>query len=207
MRILLIDDRHLVRQGVRSLLTALPAAEILEASNAAEALSQFRKGEPHVVVLSGALSGTSSTQLLRRLLKEPKPARVLILGQAPDALFAFRVLQAGACGFISTYASAGELVGAINRLSSGKKFVDKDVATVLAQKAVTGETDTLEKLSLRELEIIRLLGQGLSMKAIALHLGIAYKTVANACSALKSKLGVKRTADLIRIAIELESES
>lgn len=205
MRILLIDDQTLVRQGLRCLLASLPGAHVNEAATAAEGLASFRKAKPDVVILSNSLERTSGPEFLKRLLKEQPQARVLMLGHANDRLYAVRSLQAGARGFISRHASSSELIGAVQRLLEGRKYIDKEMAAVLVGKSLAGGKDVLDSLTMREIEIIRLLGQGKSMKAIATHLGIAYKTVANACSALKSKLALKRTADLIRLAIELET--
>ena len=204
MRILLIDDQNLVRQGLRCLLGAIPGAQVSEAASTSEGMAAFRKNRPDVVVLSNSIERSSGPEFLKRLRKEQAQVRVLILGQAADTLFAVRSIQAGARGFISRRASASELITAVQRLFEGRKYIDKDMATVLVGKRLAGGTDVLESLTMREIEIIRLLGQGKSMKAIATHLGIAYKTVANACSALKTKLAMKRTADLIRLAIELE---
>lgn len=204
MRILLIDDQTLVRQGLRCLLASMPGAQVSEAATAAEGLTSFRKARPDVVILSNSLERTSGPVFLKRLLKEQAQARVLILGHTNDTLYAVRSIQAGARGFISRHASSSELIAAVQRLLEGRKYIDKEMATVLVGKRLAGGHDVLESLTMREIEIIRLLGQGKSMKAIATHLGIAYKTVANACSALKTKLAMKRTADLIRLAIELE---
>lgn len=205
MRILLIDDQTLVRQGLRCLLGSMPGVQVSEAASASEGMASFRKSKPDVVILSNSLDRASGPEFLKRLLKEHAQARVLMLGQSTDTLYAVRSIQAGARGFISRRASSSELIAAVQRLFEGRKYIDKEMASILVSKRLAGGNDVLESLTMREIEIIRLLGQGKSMKAIATHLGVAYKTVANACSALKTKLSLKRTADLIRLSIELES--
>ena len=88
-------------------------------------------------------------------------------------------------------------------MAEGKRYVERDIATDLAVKQFSGDGDILERLTIREMEILRLLGEGKSLAAIASTLGVAYKTIANACSLMKNKLAVERTADLIRMALEM----
>jgi DNA-binding NarL/FixJ family response regulator len=204
MKILLVDDHSLVRQGVRRLLAAIPAAEILEAATSHEALNQFRQAKPDVVLLDISLAGASGLELLKRLLIENPQVRVLMLSMHAEAQYAARALQAGARGYISKGASAEELILGVQRVAEGKKYVEREIATDLAIKQFSGDGDVLDRLSMREMEILRLLGEGKSMMTIANTLGVAYKTIANSCSAMKAKLAVERTADLIRMAIEMK---
>ena len=100
--------------------------------------------------------------------------------------------------------SAEELILGVQRVAEGKKYVEREIATDLAIKQFSGDGDVLDRLSMREMEILRLLGEGKSMMTIANTLGVAYKTIANSCSTMKTKLAVERTADLIRMAIEMK---
>ena len=118
-----------------------------------------------------------------------------------DPIYATRALRAGARGYVSKSAPVEELLTAIRKVSAGEQYVDRELAARMAFNQNVSE-DPLQVLSLREVEILRLLGQGKSMTAIADSLGIAYKTVANICTHMKVKLGLDRTADLIRLAIE-----
>lgn len=203
MKILLVDDHVLVRQGVRRLLSAIPDAEIFEAATSHEALATFRQRSPDIVVLDISLAGASGLELLKRFLIENATAKVLMLSMHAEAIYAARAVQAGARGYISKAASAEELVTAVTRVAEGKRYVEREIATDLAMKQYSGDTDLLERLTIREIEILRLLGEGKSLSAIASTLGVAYKTIANACSVMKSKLAVERTADLIRMALEM----
>ncbi len=203
MKILLVDDHVLVRQGVRRLLSAIPSADIYEAATSYEALTAFRQHSPDVVVLDISLAGASGLELLKRFLIENPNAKVLMLSMHAEAIYAARAVQAGARGYISKGASAEELITAVLRVAEGKRYVEREIATDLAMKQFSGDGDLLERLTMREIEILRLLGEGKSLSAIAATLGVAYKTVANACSLMKSKLAVERTADLIRMALEM----
>ncbi|MFA5950893.1 MAG: response regulator transcription factor [Hyphomicrobium sp.] len=204
MKILLVDDHALVRQGVRRLLGAIPNAEILEAATSFDALAQFRQAKPDVVVLDISLAGASGLELLKRLLIENQHVKVLMLSMHAEALYAARAMQAGARGYISKGASAEELIAAVQKVAEGKRYVEREIATDLAMKQFSGDGDVLERLTMREMEILRLLGEGKSLSVIATTLGVAYKTIANACSIMKTKLAVERTADLIRMALEMK---
>lgn len=203
MKILLVDDHVLVRQGVRRLLSAIPSADIYEAATSYEALTVFRQQSPDVVVLDISLAGSSGLELLKRFLIENPNAKVLMLSMHAEAIYAARAVQTGARGYISKGASAEELVTAVLRVGEGKRYVEREIATDLAMKQFSGDGDLLERLTMREIEILRLLGEGKSLSAIASTLNVAYKTVANACSLMKNKLAVERTADLIRMALEM----
>ncbi|HPG89345.1 MAG TPA: response regulator transcription factor [Hyphomicrobium sp.] len=203
MKVLLVDDHALVRQGVRRLLSAIPNIEIFEAATSHDALAVFRQNTPDVVVLDISLAGASGLELLKRLQLENAQAKILMLSMHAEAIYAARAVQAGARGYISKGASAEELITAVTRVAEGRRYIEREIATDLATRQFTGDGDLLERLSIREMEILRLLGEGKSLTQIAATLGVAYKTIANACSLMKNKLAVERTADLIRMAFEM----
>lgn len=202
MRFLLVDDHAVVRSGLRRLLAHLPGVEISEAAEGRAALATVRAERPDVVLLDLNLPGLGGLELLRRVLLEHPAARVMVLSMHAEALYAARALQAGAAGYLSKNASPEELLEAIRRVAAGGRYIEGEIAQELAlQTATTG--DTVERLTSRDLEILRLLGGSKSLAQIAEALGISYKTVANACSGIKAKLGVTRTSDLVRLSIEM----
>ncbi len=203
MKILLVDDHVLVRQGVRRLLSSISCDAIFEAATSYEALAAFKSHKPDIVILDISLAGSSGLELLKRFLIEDPNAKILMLSMHAEAIYAARAVQAGARGYLSKGASAEELLTAVQRVAEGKRYVERDIATDLAVKQFSGDGDILERLTIREMEILRLLGEGKSLAAIASTLGVAYKTIANACSLMKNKLAVERTADLIRMALEM----
>ncbi len=200
MKILLVDDHAVVREGCRRLLCTLPGADVYEAASAQEGLALYRRHEPSVVVLDINLGGSSGLELLQRLASEEKPARVVMFTMHSEPGYAMRALRSGANGFVSKSAPAEELIVAVKKVAAGERYVDTELAAELAF-APLGE-DPMRSLTNREAEILRLLGEGKSLNEIAATFGIAYKTVANSCSRLKEKLGLERTADLIRVSIE-----
>ena len=113
-----------------------------------------------------------------------------------------RAIELGARGYLSKNASAEELLTASRRIAEGGRYIENEIAQELALQQVS-PGDGVQDLTERDIEIMRLLAEGLSLSEIADALGIGYKTVANACSHIKTKLGVARTNDLVRLAMTL----
>jgi two-component system, NarL family, invasion response regulator UvrY len=201
MKILLVDDHAIVRSGLRRLLATLANAEILEAANGRDALALTRAEHPDLVILDLNLPGLGGLELIRRLMQEERSTRVLVFSMHAEPLYAVRALEAGAIGYLSKNVSPDELLTAVKRVGAGGRYVENEIAQAMAvQVAASGQP--LDRLSARDLEIMRLLADGRSLAEIAEALGIGYKTVANTLSQIKAKLGVSRTADLVRVAVE-----
>lgn len=200
MKLLIVDDHDIVRQGVRRLLAILPDSEVSEAGTVEEGFEAYMREKPAVVVLDINLSGGSGLELLTRLRSADHDARVVMFSMHADPTYANRALRSGALAFVGKSASADELIEAVKSAASGRRYIDKRLASDMVLNPVEG--DPLQSLTNRETEILRLLGEGKSLNEIATTFGIAYKTVANTCTRLKEKLGVERTADLIRISLE-----
>jgi two-component system, NarL family, invasion response regulator UvrY len=201
VKILLVDDHAIVRSGLRRLLAALPDVQISEAATGREALALVRAQRPALIILDLNLPGLGGLELLRRMLTEHPEARVVVLSMHAEALYATRALRAGAVGYLSKNVSPEELLEAVRRVAGGQRYIEAEIAQGLAlQMAETGNLKA--QLTERDLEIMRLLGDGQSLTNIADALGVSYKTVANTCSRIKAKLGVARTIDLVRLSIE-----
>lgn len=199
-KLLIIDDHDIVRQGVRRLLTLLPDSEVTEAASYDSGLEAFERDRPDVVILDINLDGGSGLELLTRLRSANENVRVVMFSMHADPAYAHRALRSGALGFVSKSAPADELIEAVKSANEGRRYIDRRLASEMALNPIDG--DPLSSLTNRETEILRLLGEGKSLNEIAATFGIAYKTVANTCTRLKEKLGVDRTADLIRISLE-----
>ena len=202
MKILLVDDHAIVRSGLRRLLGSLPSAEIDEAANGRDALLRYRERRPDIVILDFNLPGIGGLELLQRLMIEDPAAAVLVFSMHAEAIYASRALQAGAKGYVSKNAAPDELLVAIKRIAEGGRYIESEIAQEMALQA-SPEKHPLHQLTERDMEILRLLGEGRSLAEIAGDLGVSYKTVANTCSQIKAKLGVARTADLLRLSIEM----
>jgi len=148
------------------------------------------------------LPGIGGLELLRRMLLEDRTTRILILSMHAESLYAARAMELGARGYLSKNASAEELLTAVRRVVDGGRYIENEIAQDLALQALS-PGHCLQDLTERDLEIMRLLAEGMNLTEIADALGIGYKTVANACSHIKAKLGVTRTNDLVRLAMTL----
>ncbi|ASG24197.1 response regulator [Nitrospirillum viridazoti] len=202
MKLLLVDDHAIVRSGLRRLLAPLPDTTIAEAATGRDALTRYREDRPDIVLLDLNLPGVGGLELLQRLLIEDPTARVLVFSMHAEALYASRALAAGAKGYMSKNADPDELLAAIRRLAEGGRYVENEIAQELAVHGMPA-SHPAQRLTERDLEILRLLGEGRALAEIASELGVGYKTIANTCTAIKAKLGVARTADLIRLSIEM----
>jgi two-component system, NarL family, invasion response regulator UvrY len=202
MKILLVDDHVIVRAGLRNLLTAVSDTRISEAATGRDAMLLLRNDKPDLVLLDLNLPGIGGLELLRRMLLEDKAARIIVLTMHAEPLYAARAMELGARGYLSKNASAEELLGAVRRVAAGGRYIENEIAQELALQTL--ETcNGLQDLTERDLEIMRLLAEGMNLTEIADALGVSYKTVANTCSHIKSKLGVTRTNDLVRLAMTL----
>jgi two-component system invasion response regulator UvrY len=202
MNILLVDDHAVVRSGLRNLLTTAMDVRIAEAANGRDALSRLRQIRPDLVLLDLSLPGIGGLELLRRMLLEDKEARIVVLSMHAEPLYVARAMELGARGYLSKNASAEELLTAVRRTIDGGRYIENDIAQELALRAIA-PANVLHALTERDLEIMRLLAEGLGLTEIAGALGVSYKTIANTCSQIKAKLGVTRTNDLIRLAMTL----
>ena len=201
MNILIVDDHAVVREGLARLIAVHFPGHVYEAAGVEDALGIYDRERPSLIILDLNLDGPGGLEMLRRALLLDSKVQVIVFSMHHDPIYATRALRAGARGYVSKSAPVEELLTAIRKVSAGEQYVDRELAARMAFNQNVSE-DPLQVLSLREVEILRLLGQGKSMTAIADSLGIAYKTVANICTHMKVKLGLDRTADLIRLAIE-----
>jgi two-component system invasion response regulator UvrY len=201
MKILVVDDHPIVRDGLHRLLADEPDVELRDAESGKQALALFRQDRPDLVIVDLNLPGFGGLELIKRLTLEKTAARILVLSMHDEPIYAMRALQVGAAGYVSKNAPPAQLLEAIRRVAGGGAYLGHELAQELALRNLRAPARPLDELSPRDLELLRLFAEGSSLQQIADALGISYKTVANNCSQMKAKLGVKRTADLIRIAL------
>jgi two-component system, NarL family, invasion response regulator UvrY len=205
MKILIIDDHLVVREGLRRLLSSTFDISVQEATSTQEALVAFRAHRPDLVLLDLNLPNSSGLELLRRLILEDKRARILVFSMHAEPIYVVHALKAGARGYVSKSAPVDELVTAVKLVANGDRYIEREIASdiVLTQYF---SNDPFQRLTTREIDIMRLLGEGKDLKAISELLGVTYKTIANSCTVIKGKLGVQRTADLIRLTFEMRDQ-
>jgi DNA-binding NarL/FixJ family response regulator len=201
MNILIVDDHAIVRAGLRRLLRGLFDGEVLEAATGREALALARGRSLDLVLLDMNLPELGGLELLSRLATVAPDLPVLVLSMHAEPLYVTRAMEAGARGYVSKNIAPDELVTAVKQVASGGRYVEGELAQALVLNPAP-TIEPFEQLTPRDLEIMRLLAQGRSLSEIADALGLGYKTIANTCTQIKGKLGVNRTADLVRVALE-----
>jgi len=201
MKLLIIEDHPVVRAGLRRLLGGEPQLAIDEAADGHAALAALRNARPDLVILDLNLPGIGGLELIGRLRLAQPGLRILVVSMHDAPIYAARALEAGALGYVSKNAPPEQVLAAVRRVAAGQVYIEQDIAQQLALRNLGGGPPLLETLSPRDVEILRRLGEGSSLAEIARGIGVSYKTVANHCSQLKTKLATPRLADLIRLAI------
>jgi two-component system, NarL family, invasion response regulator UvrY len=203
LRVLLVDDHAVVREGYRRLLERAANVRVVgEAASAADAYQVFCQVEPDVVVMDLSLPGVSGIEAMRKLLTRDPRARVLVFSIHDEAIFPRRAFQAGASGYVTKASAPDVLVEAVQAVARGETYLSPDVAQTLALEGISGHDGGFESLSTREFEIARMLAAGLSVREIADKLCLSAKTIANHQSAIRQKLGASTPVQLLRIAGE-----
>lgn len=201
IRLLLVDDHAVVREGYRRLLERRSDLEVVaEAANAAAALDAFRDLVPDVVVLDLGLPDIGGVELIRRLLSRDAQVRILAFSMHRDSLYVTQALRAGAIGYVTKSSAPEVLVNAVYQVAASRRVLSPDVAPELALALLDQSEDPLRELSPREFEILRLLLEGDTHESIGERLHISPKTVQNCHYQIKGKLGARSDIDLARIA-------
>ena len=202
MRILIADDHPIVASGCRTVLADEPEIVILEAPDAESAERVFLAERPDICVIDINLPTVSGFELARRILAHDGTARIIMFSMNDDPAFVARAIEIGAKGYVSKTGDPQELVEAIHEVGKGGVYLPSKLARNIAFAAPSVAKSPLSKLSAREMEILRLLSSGKSLSEIAWLVHSPYKTVANTSSIIRHKLGVRTSAELVRLAIE-----
>lgn len=195
--VLLADDHHLVRRGFRRLLEDDPALRVLgEASSGEEAVALALALRPRVVVMDCAMPGASGLVATRRILVEAPDIAVLMLSMHAEQTLVSQALAAGARGYVLKNAIDLDLASAVKRVAAGETVLDAGVRPPDTGKGAGGHG-----LRPRELEVLQLICQGLSNRAIAERLGLSVNTVSVHRANIMHRLDVHKTADLVVYAL------
>ena len=198
VRILLVDDHPLVRDGLRARLDVVPGLAVVgEAGGADEAIAQLAACRPSLVLMDVGLKGTNGIELVSRVLAIDPELRVLMLSMYDNPEYVQRALQAGARGYVLKDAPAGDIVAAIEAVARGGTFLSPEVSRRLFRGQAPRPV-----LSLRESEILAALARGLASKQIARQLDLSVRTVEAHRQSIRRKLGLAGQAELIKYAVE-----
>ena len=204
IKILLVDDHCIVREGYRSLLSKQPGLQVVaEAGNSAQAYRWYQQYQPDVLVTDLSMPDDSGLALIKRVKQYCAAAKILVFSMHQNPTFATQAIRAGALGYITKSSDPETLLQAIHEVHAGKLVLSADIAQELALERLGSEHLSLSELTVREFEILRLLVDGQSHEQIAAILHISPKTVGNTHYLIKNKLNVDSDIELTRLAIKL----
>jgi DNA-binding NarL/FixJ family response regulator len=199
IRLLIADDHPIVREGLRRIAADQPGISVVaEAASADEALARVGDTAIDVMLLDVSMPGPGFIEVLQQVRRDHSTVKVLVLSVHPEDQWAVRALRAGAAGYLTKDHSPEQLIEAIRRVYRGGKYVTAALAEKLATGLEAGGATPHESLSDREYEVLRALGAGLSVKAVAGRLGLSPKTVSTYRTRILEKMQLGTNADLVR---------
>ena len=203
IRVMLVDDHAIMRDGIRALLSLNEDIEIVgEASEGKEAIEKAQSLLPDIIIMDIAMPGIDGLEATRRIKKTNPNMKILILSQYNSKEYVITAIKAGASGYIPKRALGSELISAVRGLFRGESFLHPSVATSLIEdyRQQAKDEDPYETLTPREREILKLLAEGKSSREIADSLFISQKTVLGHRTKVMEKLDLHNRADLFKYA-------
>lgn len=205
VRILLADDHAMLRDGVRMVLEAHPGFEVVgTADNGRDAVRLAKELCPDIAVLDVAMPELNGLEATRAIRSISPDTEIVVLSMHEGEEYLREALRAGAAGYVLKRAAAKELVGAINAVRRGDKYLDPGLTHTLISdyvRQVERGDDTPDSLTDRELEVLKLVAEGNTNRQIALQLNISIKTVQTHRANLMDKLNLHDRTELVRYAI------
>lgn len=211
--IVIVDDHPMMREGLAQLIAQEPGWELLgQAGTAHEALDLVGKLKPHLLIADITLPGKSGLELIKDVQVMHPETFTLVVSMHDEALYAERVLRAGAKGYVMKQEGGKRLLEAIRQVLGGQIAVSEKMASRILEIFSAGRTQTnsspVQSLSDREFEVFQLIGKGSDVREIAEHLHISIKTAEVHRTNIKQKLKLKSIGELIRYAVRwVDSES
>jgi DNA-binding NarL/FixJ family response regulator len=205
IRVLLVDDHGMIREGLRRVLEDSGMIEVIEeAGDGVEAIQKTEKLKPDVLVIDLSMPGMGGLEAIGRIRAIQPDTKILVLTMHDNVQYAVHALQAGADGFVLKQAAGSELVKAVKTVQGGKTFITEGIAERLMARYTRprGRAPVLDALSGREFEVFALLGNGCSVREAGKRMGLSERTVSTYRARLLSKLQLRNNAELIRLALE-----
>src|SRR6266403_3227017 len=211
-RVFVVDDHPLVRDGLTNLINGQDDLVVCgEAKNSAQAIDRIIKTQPDVALIDISLENESGLELVKQLAAQFPQVALIILSMHDEGLYAERALRAGARGYVMKHETSSSVLASIRRVLGGGVYISERIVNKMALRlGSVGEPvarSPVERLSDRELEIFRLLGQGRTTSQIAGDLHLSLKTVQAYCARAKEKFGVTSLTELLRAAIQWDEAS
>jgi DNA-binding NarL/FixJ family response regulator len=207
-RVLIVDDHPAIREALAIRIAAQPDLDVCaEASDANEALQLVRTTDPDVAVIDIALKAGNGIDLIKRLKARNDDFRAIVWSMYGEEFYAERALHAGAMGYINKEQATGKIIEAIRQVLGGKVYLSQAMTEKLLNRTVGHSAQDFGRtpfaaLSNREIEIFRLIGQGLKTRDVATRLHLSIKTVETYRDRIREKLDLKDGAELARCAVQ-----
>lgn len=205
IKVLLVDDHAIMRDGIRALLSVDSDIEIVgEAGEGKEAIEKVTSLSPDVIVMDIAMPGMDGLEATRRITKQNPNVKVLILSQYDDREYILSSIKAGSAGYLPKRALGSELVSAIRAVYKGESFLHPSAASALIKdyREQAREVDAYDQLTPREREILKLIAEGHTSKEIGGMLFISIKTVMGHRTKMMEKLDIRNRTELIKYAMK-----
>jgi two-component system response regulator NreC len=199
--VLLADDHVVVRQGLRGLLDREAVTVVGEASNGQEAIALAADKRPDVAVLDLGMPVMNGLEAAEQLLRQTPGTRCVLLTRHKDDQYVLAALRAGVRGYVLKSQAVYDLVQAIRQVHRGEVYLSPGVSRAVVEAVLSKSTEPEEKLSPRERQVVKLVGEGHTTKEIASVLSISVKTAESHRTRLMQKLDIHSTAELVRYAI------
>jgi two-component system, NarL family, invasion response regulator UvrY len=198
IRVLLVDDHAVVRQGYRRLIEMHQDIDVVaEADNAASGYQAFKNSKPDVVVVDISMPGRGGIDLVRQIAQLDAGARILIFTMHASATYAQQAFRAGARGYVTKSSPPDVLVSAIRSIFAGRPALCAEINEAIATSRLCSDVSAVDELSPREFEVLRMILEARSTDEIASAFNLSPKTVANYHYEIKSKLGVRSDIELV----------
>lgn len=203
IKLLIVEDHHLVRIGLCGILDDAPGIEVVaEAESGEEALRLNRDLEPDVILMDISLPGLSGLETSARILRQRPEVRIIVLTAHAQAPYPARLMDIGACGFLTKACGADELVDAIRSVQNGRRYIGTEIAPELAMALLPGAPRSpFQSLTPREMEVALMLADGRRVNDIASLMNVSPKTIATHKYRIYDKVGVNSEVALLREAI------
>jgi DNA-binding NarL/FixJ family response regulator len=203
MKILIADDHAIVRKGLVELLSdEFPSLQVFEAVNSQQAMDIVTTQNLDVILLDISMPGRNGIETLKQIRANGIKAPVLMLSMHPEDQYAIRALKAGASGFINKESATEELLTAVHRIISGKKYITASMAEKLADAGGQGMKPAHETLSDREMHVLQKIASGKTVSDIASELSLSVNTISTYRARLLEKLDLANNAELTRYAMD-----
>lgn len=204
-RVLIVDDHPIVRQGLKRMIETEPDMEVCgEAATEAQARRAIRELAPDIVIVDLALQEGDGLELVRDVHAHHPDVPMLVLSMHDETIYAERLLAEGASGYIMKQAAADQLLNALRAVLRGERYLSEQLAQTLGVRDGGAEGDAVDpvrRLSNRELQVLNLVGRGVSSRDIAAELGLSVKTVESHRQSIKRKLNLATNSQLLQYAM------